>query len=56
MIDAVLFALGHLVLAGLMWHGGNLGLTGSVHSPEACRRAQRLGHWLTVNGTVRRCR
>jgi hypothetical protein len=56
MIDALLFAAGHGLLAGLLWYGGRLGLTESIHSPEACRRSQRLGHWLHVNGTVRRCR
>lgn len=56
MIDAVVFVAGHCVLVGLLWYGARLGSTESIHSPEACRRAQRLGHWLHVNGTVRRCR
>ena len=56
MIDGILFVAGHALLAGLLWHGGRLGLGQTIQSTDACPRAQRLGHLLSISGAVRRCR
>lgn len=56
MIDGILFVAGHALLAGLLWHGGHLGLGQTVQPIDARPQAQRLGHWLSISGAVRRCR